>query len=396
MIFAQQISTLIEQTKPDLIEWRRYLHQNPELSFSEINTSQYVYDLLSSFEGLELTRPTPTSVMARLRGPKPGKTLAIRADMDALPITEETELEFASKNSGIMHACGHDGHTAMLLGAAKILSQFQQHLQGEVRFLFQHAEELFPGGASQMVEAGVMQGVDAVLGIHLRSLMEVGKIGISAGPINAAPDTFDITVIGKGGHAAYPHQTVDSVAIAAQVVNNLQHVVSRNADPLDPLVLTVTQIIGGTAYNVIPGATHLKGTVRSYNPELRVSVPEFMERIVKGVTAAHGATYEFSYEKGYHPVVNDEAVTTFVRNTLLEVFGEESIIKTTPTMGGEDFSAFQLQAPGTFIIVGAGNPAKGILYPHHHSRFVIDEDALPIGTTAFVHLALKMLEKEFE
>lgn len=390
-IAVDSISALVAQVKADVIGWRRHLHQNPELSFQEENTSQYVYDTLQSFGGLELSRPTKTSVVAKLIGSKPGKTLAIRADMDALPILEETPFEFASQNPGVMHACGHDGHTSMLLGTAKILTGLKDHIHGEVRFLFQHAEELFPGGASQMVAAGVMDGVDNVIGIHLIAGMETGKINVRTGPVNAAPDTFSVKILGSGGHAAYPHTTVDSVAIAAQVITNLQHVVARNVDPLDPLVLSVTRIIGGTADNVIPGTVDFGGTVRSYNPELRHKVPELMERIVGGVTSAHGASYEFNYVRGYDPVDNDENITDIVRQTLQEVFGEERIVQGPPTMGGEDFSAFQKVKPGTFFQVGAGYGPKESWHPHHHPKFAIDEDALPIGVEAFVNLTFKLL-----
>ncbi|MGG1657803.1 amidohydrolase, partial [Geobacillus thermopakistaniensis] len=209
------------------------------------------------------SRPTKTSVMARLIGQQPGRVVAIRADMDALPIQEENTFEFASKNPGVMHACGHDGHTAMLLGTAKIFSQLRDDIRGEIRFLFQHAEELFPGGAEEMVQAGVMDGVDVVIGTHLWSPLERGKIGIVYGPMMAAPDRFFIRIIGKGGHGAMPHQTIDAIAIGAQVVTNLQHIVSRYVDPLEPLVLSVTQFVAGTAHNVLPGEVEIQGTVRT-------------------------------------------------------------------------------------------------------------------------------------
>jgi len=382
---------LIRDIAEEVILWRRYLHEHPELSFYEEKTAQFVYDTLSSFGGLELSRPTKNSVMARLVGKQPGKTLAIRADMDALPIQEENDFEFASKNPGVMHACGHDGHTAMLLGCAKVLTALKDQLQGEVRFLFQHAEEIAPGGAEEMVQAGVMEGVDYVIGTHLWSPLETGKIGVTFGPMMAAPDTFWITVQGRGGHAALPHQTIDSIAVAAQVVTNLQHIVSRNTDPLDNLVISVTQFIGGTTHNVIPGSVEICGTVRSFDATLRESVPALMERVVKGITDAHGATYTFKYEFGYRPVINDAEVTEKIRETVLEVFGEEALEMLRPNMGGEDFSAFQQKAPGTFFYVGAGNPAKGITYPHHHPRFTIDEDALEKGVKMFVHAAFKLL-----
>jgi amidohydrolase len=385
------LTHLVEEVKEDVIRWRRYLHENPELSFQEEKTAQFVYEKLQSLGNLELSRPTKTSVMARLIGEQPGKTLAIRADMDALPIEEENSFEFVSKNPGVMHACGHDGHTAMLLGAAKILSGLKDKIKGEVRFFFQHGEELFPGGGAEMVEAGVMDGVDLVIGTHLWSPLEKGKVGITYGAMMASPDAFYLTINGRGGHAALPHQTVDSIAIAAQVVTNLQHIVSRTTDPLDNLVLSVCKFVAGTTHNVIPGSVEICGTVRSFDQKLRESMPAKMERVIKGITEAHEATYEFKYEFGYNPVVNDDEVTKVLEETVLEVFGEEGLELMKPNMGGEDFSAFMQKAPGAFFYVGAGNEEKGITYPHHHSRFTIDEDALEIGVKMFLHATFKFL-----
>ncbi|MES9682914.1 N-acyl-L-amino acid amidohydrolase [Bacillus sp. AFS001701] len=385
------LNSLVAQTKEEVIKWRRHFHQYPELSFHEEKTAQYVYDTLQTFGNLEISRPTKTSVMARLIGSQPGKVLAIRADMDALPIEEENTFEFASTNPGVMHACGHDGHTAMLLGTAKILTSLKDKIKGEVRFLFQHAEELYPGGAEEMVQAGVMDGVDMVIGAHLWAPMKLGTVGVVYGPMMAAPDTFYITVEGKGGHAALPHDTIDSIAVASQVVTNLQHIVSRNTDPLDNLVVSVTKFIGGTTHNVIPGSVEICGTVRSFNADLRKSVPDLMERIIKGITEAHGAQYKFDYEFGYRPVINDEQITKAIEETILEVFDEKTLDLMKPNMGGEDFSAYQQKAPGTFFYVGAGNEEKDITYPHHHARFTIDEDALEIGVNLFVHATFKLL-----
>ena len=385
------LNKLASEVSEDVIHWRRHMHQNPELSFQEEKTAQFVYETLQSFGKLELSRPTKTSVMARLKGNLPGKTLAIRADMDALPIQEENTFDFSSKNPGVMHACGHDGHTAMLLGAAKILSELKETIKGEVRFFFQHAEELFPGGGEEMVQAGVMDGVDLVIGTHLWSPIEKGKVGIKYGAMMASPDTFYLTVNGRGGHAALPHQTVDSIAIAAQVVTNLQHIVARNTDPLENLVLSVTKFVGGTTHNVIPGSVEICGTVRSFDQSLRESIPGLMERVIKGITEAHGATYEFKYEFGYRPVVNDEEVTRVLEETVLDVFGTDALELIAPNMGGEDFSAYQQKAPGAFFYVGAGNQDKGITYPHHHARFTIDEDALEVGVKMFIHAAFKFL-----
>ena len=388
------LDALVEEVSEEVVAWRRYLHRNPELSFQEEETARFVYETLQTFGNtLELSRPTPTSVVARLIGAKPGPTLAIRADIDALPIEEENDFEFVSRNPGVMHACGHDGHTAMLLGTAKILSEMRDCIRGEVRFLFQHAEELYPGGAQQMVDEGVMEGVDVVIGTHLWAPLEIGKIGLAYGAMMGSPDTFWITIKGKGGHGAMPHQAVDSIAIGAQVVTNLQHVVSRNTDPIDDVVVSVTKFTGGTTHNVIPGCVEMLGTVRTLDPEVRKKVPEFMERVVKGITEAHGASYEFKYQFGFRPVVNDEEVTRTIEETVQEVFGEETLELVRPNLGGEDFSALQQAAPGTFFWVGAGNKEKGITYPHHHPRFTIDEDALPYGVKMFLNATFKLLNE---
>ncbi|KSU84598.1 amidohydrolase [Fictibacillus enclensis] len=388
---TKSMDLLVDEVRESVVNWRRHLHEHPELSFEEVNTSNFVYDVLKSFGTIELSRPTKTSVVGRIIGSRPGKVLAIRADMDALPIHEEVESEFSSVNPGVMHACGHDGHTAMLLGAASVFSQLKNEIQGEIRFLFQHGEELFPGGAEEMVAAGVMDGVDTVIGAHLWAPLEIGKIGIVYGAMMAAPDTFTITVKGKGGHAALPHQTVDSIAVASQVVTNLQHIVSRNTDPLDQLVLSVTKFIGGTTHNVIPGSVDIMGTVRSFDASLRESVPATMERVIKGITEAHGAGYEFGYEFGYRPVINDQQVTAVMEETVKELYGEEAVDRMKPNMGGEDFSAFQQKAAGAFIYIGAGNEEKEAVYPHHHAKFSIDEDALEKGVRIFAHAAVKLL-----
>jgi amidohydrolase len=312
--------------------------------------------------------------------------------MDALPILEENDFKFASQNPGAMHACGHDGHTAMLLGTAKILSEMKDRIRGEVRFLFQHAEELSPGGGEELVEAGVMDGVDAVIGAHLWAKLPVGKIGVTYGPMMAAPDIFEVTIKGKGGHAAMPHQVVDSIAIGAQVVTNLQHVVSRETDPIDNVVVSVSKFSGGTTHNVIPGTVEMVGTVRTLDPDVRERMPELMERVIKGVTQAHGAGYEFRYKPGYRPVINDEEVTREIEQTVKDVFGEGTLEIMPPNMGGEDFSAYQQRAPGTFFYVGAGNEEKGIVHPHHHPRFTIDEDALGYGVKMFVNTTSRLLD----
>ncbi|PEJ56350.1 N-acyl-L-amino acid amidohydrolase [Bacillus sp. AFS002410] len=391
-IFSElNLDELVSSINDEVIEWRRYLHENPELSFQEENTALFVYDKLKSFGKLEISRPTKTSIVARLIGDYPGKVLAIRADMDALPIQEENIMKFSSKNDGIMHACGHDGHTAMLLGAAKLLCNFKNQIKGEIRFIFQHAEELPPGGAIEMVNAGVLNGVDQIIGAHLMSNLETGKIGLKYGPMMAGADMFKITIFGEGGHASQPNQTIDPILIGTQVVTNIQHIVSRKIDPIDTAVISVTQFNGGTAVNVIPNFVTIGGSVRSFKPEVRKRIPALIEQVVNGVTNAHGAKYEIEYHFGYSPVINDHETTSLIEKTVCELFGEENRELIKPIMGSEDFSAFLNEVPGTYFFVGARNEEEGIVYPHHHPKFNIDERALKDGVKIFVQAAFNIL-----
>jgi amidohydrolase len=391
------VSASITSITPDavraqVVAWRRHLHQHPELSFHEHQTAQFVADTLAEIGGFEITRPTATSVMARLcGGAGPGPVLGVRADMDALPILEANTHDFVSKHAGVMHACGHDGHTAMLLGAAQVLASRREELRGEVRFLFQHAEELYPGGATEMVTAGVLDGVSMVIGSHLWLSMPVGQVGAKSGVLMASNNTFRVTIQGEGGHAAIPQQTIDPIVTAADVVMSLQHIVTRNVDPLATAVISVTQINGGTTTNVIPSEVTLTGTVRTIDPVLRERIPVLMERVVAGVTAAHGARYRWEWEPGYAAVVNDETATALVRRAVVRGVGAEMLVEATPTMGSEDFSAYQQRVPGAFFFIGARNEARGIVHPHHHERFDLDERALDHGTRIFVAAALEYL-----
>ena len=373
------------------ITWRRHLHQHPEVAFHEHDTARFIRGLLAEIPGLEISQPTETSVMARLIGPTPGRVVAVRADIDALPIHEENAVDYRSLVDGSMHACGHDGHTAIVLALVTLLARHREQLNGEVRFFFQHAEEVAPGGAEAMVEQGVMDGVDTVIGIHLWAPMPVGRIGIVSGPAMAAPDTFQLTIKGQGGHAAIPHETVDPIAIGAQVVTALQHIVSRNVDPLDPAVVSITQFHAGTAYNVIPESAQLAGTVRTFDATLRLRIPELMERIIKGLCDAHGATFDFVVERGYRPVINDAAICARLERVVIRTFGPDVLLPTRPTMGGEDFSAYQQKAPGVFAFIGAGHAFDDIRYPHHHPRFNIDESSLEIGLRYLTAATLELL-----
>jgi amidohydrolase len=383
------VSTLVSpELERQAIAWRRRLHAHPELSFQEVETSNFVEETLRSFGGLELERPVPTSVVATLRGGRPGRVLALRADIDALPIQEENELEFASTRPGVMHACGHDGHTAMLLGAARALCARRDELAGEIRFLFQHAEEKPPGGARQLVDAGVMDGVDLVLGAHLASMKDVGRIGCPVGAMAAAADSFSAEIRGRGGHAAAPHKALDPIAVAAQVVTNLQHLVSRTVDPIGSAVVSVTRFHAGTADNVIPESVELGGTVRSFDETVRAELREGLDRVFRGVTEAHGAAYALDYEQGYAPVINDESAAAAVLAAARAELGDDAVMETEPIMGGEDFSAYLERAPGAFFWVGAGHDGA---IPHHHPRFTIDEAALRSGIAVFVRAALDYL-----
>lgn len=386
-----QVLKKIDEVNQNVIEWRRYLHQHPELSFEEVNTAQYVYDLLTSFGGFELSKPTKTSVMARLKGTKPGKVIALRADMDALPIHEETALPFASANDGIMHACGHDGHTSMLLGAAKILSEFKDSLSGEIVFLFQHAEELPPGGAREMVAAGVLDGVDYVLGVHLFSTIPYGTIGVRHGSLTAASDVFEITVQGKGGHASTPELTVDPLATGAQIVTGLNHIVSRTVAPLQSAVVSVTNFHGGNAVNVIPDTVKIAGSVRTLDAQVRETIRTRIIEVAEGIAKSNGAQAKVDYLYGYNSVVNDVALTDKVAAIIEKNFTDKTLDWVDPMLGGEDFSAFSDEKPGCFVLIGAGfTDGKGAVYPHHHPKFDIDEEALKDGVKFHVLMALTL------
>jgi amidohydrolase len=373
------------------IAWRRHLHAHPELSFEEHETSAFVEETLRSFGGLEIERPAGTAVVARLHGARPGKLIVLRADIDALPILEENVLPYVSTRAGVMHACGHDGHTAMLLGAAQLLLEHRDDLAGEVRFVFQHAEEVPPGGACEIIAAGVLDGADLVAGVHLLSGLETGHVSAVPGAVMAAADLFTLEIGGRGGHGANPHETVDPVVVAAQVITNLQQIVARETNPLDSVVVSVTTLSAGTARNVIPGSACIGGTVRTLSAARRMEVRDAMERVIAGVTSAHRADYRFDYEVGYDPVVNDRDAAAAVQRAIVAELGEEALVEVPPVMGGEDFSAYGAVAPAAFFWVGTGNDELGTSFPHHHPRFDIDEAALRDGIAVFARTALDAL-----
>ena len=378
----------------NIIKWRRHIHANPELSFQEVETSAFIYKTLEEIGGFELERLTPTSVIATLNTGRPGKTVALRADIDALPILEETDIEFKSKNDGVMHACGHDSHTAMLLGAAEGLIKIKDEINGTVKLIFQHAEELLPGGAKELVAAGVMDGVDHVFGIHISPALDTGVVGYRAGFTHAAPDTFQLTIQGNGAHAARPHMSTDPILIGAELVNALHHIVSRNIDPFDNVVLTIGEFTSGNAANVIPDTAFIQGTIRTVDMTTRKLMQDRIESIIKHTLEMHGATGELEYTIGYDPVINDAEHVEFVKAAARKVVGEDKMVEVKPGMGGEDFSAYMTKAPGAFFNLGVGTDREqGYGISVHHPKFKMDEAGLVNGSAMHVQLVLDLLGK---
>ncbi len=377
----------------EIIETRREIHQNPELAYKEKATSKLVADKLKTLGLGVKTGIGGTGVMAVLQGPKSGKVVALRADMDALPIEELADIDFKSQVKGVMHACGHDTHVAMLLGAARLLVNHKDELAGTVKFLFQPAEENGgKGGAKPMIQAGVMDNpkVDYVFGLHIDNDLNSGTLGFRGGPIMASPDTFEIKVIGRGGHGAYPHETVDPVYVAAQVIIALQGVSGRMIDPIQPFVITIGSIHSGTKENIIPDQAILQGTLRTLDEKTRKLAKVKIVQVARGVAKAFDAKAEVDFEKDAYPVtVNDVHVTEQAMKIVKKIPRTKVRVR-EPIMGGEDFSRFLHEAPGTFYFLGNHNPAKGCVHPNHSPRFKVDEDVLKLGTAS-----LAMLAEEF-
>lgn len=379
----------LEGIAGQIIEWRRDFHRHPEVAFQEKRTSRVIREYLESFD-MPVEEFAETGLRGVLEGNPGGKTVALRADMDALPLKEEGDKEYMSLNPEAAHCCGHDGHMAILMGTAKLLSQRKNEFKGRVVFLFQPSEERIPGGARLMIEEGALDGVDAIFGLHLWVPLPPGVVGVVKGPMMAQPDDFTIIVKGRGGHGSMPHQAVDPILVASQIVVNAQSIVSRNIDPLKPAVVSFGTIEGGTIYNIIPGEVKLTGTVRSFKPEIKDIAKKRLREIAKHTAKAMGASAEFSYVEGYPPLVNDEAMADFVADVATKTLGKDSVADIDPVMGGEDFAYFLQKVPGAFLFLGAGN---GIDFPHHHPAFDIDERALPVGTFLMTCLALEYLRQ---
>ncbi|MFN7528577.1 MAG: M20 family metallopeptidase [Dolichospermum sp.] len=383
----------IRALQPQLVEWRRQIHQKPELGFQEKITAEFISQKLQNWGIEHQVGIAQTGIVAIIKGEKSthGKVLAIRADMDALPIQELNEVPYCSQRDGIMHACGHDGHTAIALGTAYYLHQHRQDLNGTVKIIFQPAEE-GPGGAKPMIAAGVLNNpdVDAIIGLHLWNNLPLGTVGVRPGALMAAVELFRCTIFGKGGHGAIPHQTVDSLVVAAQIVSALQTIVSRNINPLDSAVVTVGELHAGTAVNVIADTAKMGGTVRYFNPDLAGFFKERIEKIIAGICQSHGANYDLDYIHLYPPVINDAQVAALVRSVAEEVIEIPiGVFSECQTMGGEDMSFFLQEVPGCYFFLGSANAEKKLDYPHHHPRFDFDETALPMGVEMFVRCVEK-------
>ncbi|KIL77410.1 N-acetyl-L,L-diaminopimelate deacetylase [Bacillus badius] len=365
------------------IEDRRYLHQYPELSGEEHETSRFIRTRLEELN-IELLDYEPPSIVAFIKGTEGAKTIALRADIDALPIMEEGDKPYISKKPGVAHVCGHDGHTAILLAVAEWLSRKSNQIKPNVMLIFQSSEEMTPSGADRLIQQGVLERVDAIFGIHLWQGLEKGKIGLTNGPMMASIDDFEITIQGSGGHGSMPHETIDPIYIATHVIQSFQSIISRRLNPIDAGVITVGQIQAGTNYNIIPDTAKLIGTIRALTPEAIHTIQTNMVNLTEGICQAFGAKGTVEFILGTPPVINDPGQARFVESIIAEQFGRETFEAIDPVMGGEDFSFYLQERPGAFIFVGIGGEKSR--YPHHHPRFDLDEEVFPDAIQLFIEI----------
>ncbi len=387
------LKTKIAEMKDWLVEIRRTIHMHPELGFEEVETSQLVAQWLEKF-GLEVkTGIAKTGVVGLLRGGQPGKTVAIRADMDALPIEEANEVPYRSQVKGKMHACGHDAHTTILLGVARFFSSLRDQIKGNIKWIFQPAEE-GGGGGKVMAEAGVLEDpkVDAIFGAHVYPDLNIGQVGIHEREGLAATDRFIIKLLGKGGHGAYPHLCKDPILAAGHMITQIHSIVSRNVPPLESAVITIGKVSGGTAFNIIPDEVELIGTVRSLTPQVREILKNRLEEEVQGVARSFGIDYHFTFDYGYPALINDPPMSRLVASVCTRAIGQENVIYVKPSMGGEDFAYYLQKVPGAFFRLGCRNEKKGIVQTFHNANFNIDEDVLPFGVEVFVRIIDEFLE----
>jgi len=389
----EKLFTLLDANYNEMVGIRRHLHEYPELSFEEVETPSYIATFHRELGHVVREGVGGRGVVAILRGGKPGKTVALRADFDALAIQEENDVPYKSKIAGKMHACGHDGHTATLLGLAKALNAMRDQIEGNVVFIHQHAEEVAPGGAKPMIEDGCLEGVDVIFGTHLWAPTPLGEILVKDGAIMAAADKVEITVQGKGGHGAEPHHSIDAVTLASQFVVNAQQLVSRRIDPLKSAVLTIGHFEAINPFNVIADRVVLAGTIRTFEEEVRIQMEQELEAVLNATCLAFGASYEYRYTRGYPPVYNHQRETEFLAQLASTVPGVDQVITCPPFMIGEDFAYYLEKVPGTFFFTGAKKPEWETAYPHHHARFNFDERAMLIAAKTLGKATLTYLKE---
>ena len=387
------VRDITKKYKDYIIEKRRYFHMNPEPSFNEYDTSKVVQEELTKI-GIPFEIFAKTGIIATIKGKNPGKTVLLRADMDALEVYEKNDVSYKSQKDGLMHACGHDGHIAMLLGAAHVLNDVKNDFSGEVKLLFQPAEETAQGAKAVIEESKITNSIDAAFAIHLWQGVPVGKISLESGARMAAADLFSIKVKGKSGHGSMPHETIDAVVVASAIVMNLQHLVSRNTNPLDTLVVTVGKLTAGTRHNIIAGEALLEGTIRSFSDEVWKKIPEQIERVVKNTAAAYNAEAEIDLVRATPPLVNNQDISDILKASAEKLYGEEVVTKYEKTPGGEDFAYFTQAVPGALAFVGIRNDEKGINSPHHNETFDMDEEALEMGANLYAQFAIDFLNSE--
>lgn len=389
----QQIAASVKANKDAMIAFRRDLHSHPELPWEEVRTTQRIAEELDKI-GISYRLTEPTGVIAEIKGGKPGKTLALRADIDALPVTELNEnISYKSQFPGKMHACGHDSHAAMLLTAAKALYEAREQLPGNIRLIFQPAEEIAQG-AKEMIKQGAIDGVDSVFGMHIWALMKSGTVSCNVGSSFASADILKIKFKGRGGHGSMPHDTIDAVVVASSFIMNLQAIVSRETYALEPAVVSIGKIDAGTRFNVIAETAILDGTVRCFNLAVRSKIEAAIRRYAEHVAAMYGATAEVDYIYGTPPVINEEHSALLAQSVIKETFGEQSLFFEKPTTGGEDFSFYMENIPGCFALVGCGNAEKDTEWAHHHGCFNIDEDAMTNGAELYAQYAWAYLHQD--
>ena len=389
-------NTYLEQLKPQLDSWFEYLHSHAELSFHEVETTAFLTKILSDIPGMEVSHPCRTGVIGRLRGNRPGKTVAFRADIDALPLQEQVDLPWKSIHPGVMHACGHDGHAASLLGMAWIFGQMGGDFPGEVRFIFEHGEETSPCGAAELLASGALDGIDEIYAAHLDVFLPVGRFRVTEGPVMAAAYTFTIDIHGTGGHAAFPHQAMDTVYVASQVISQLHGVVSRCKDPMHRAVLTITQLQGAPAPNIIPADVHLGGTIRILDGACIDSFFEAIRRVVTHTCAAYGITGNVDIQLNNALLSNPPANAAWVRRVLENQFGQP-VLPDAPVMGGEAFGTYSEKIPNScYFKVGALPDDDAEVFPHHHAKFHMNRKALPVMVEAGVAILLHALQNDLE